>query len=556
MRNTLKLLFFLIFFGVFLIIPISAQSYQNFTAYTEVDIPANRITVVNDTRADLTALDLDETVYLYYDYGVNYFENFTLEIDIRTSSIGFQNPRAYACGVGNNTGDISGDSDTLGIRMRRTTTTKWQISLYTKEGGVPTVQTYEYNNYTAFWIFPRLKKEGTNVTLWVFKDRNRTIRYYKATQILANSDRYRYSYAFRSDNIAIGGRAFDFDIYRYFITSQDVNAYPPNLLYGAGFNDSDPYIDIRWNHSKVYNEQFEIYHSANGINFTSLDITSDLNYTHRGLINGSYHYYKVRSIRTVNGNWVNSSFTPVNRERVYYIVGGGTFRAVLSYVYYPVSSFNNITGVVSGNLSDIRFPNDGLIMNLTEIVGSPAFDIRFNWTGLPDNLTALNLFMRAYYTGNLAHNVTIEVWNFTGGYFQILRQLPSGGGFQFFNMSLSALRNSYLNNGSVWVRIIHYSAGNINHLMEFDYVSLRGIIPIVGNGGNELLGAWDINWLTTVIWLGVLGFGIFNRIGVVKIFAGLFGIILGLLMLAVNSMVAIALICVNIYFIYEGTESR
>jgi hypothetical protein len=92
--------------------------------------------------------------------------------------------------------------------------------------------------------------------------------------------------------------------------------------------------------------------------------------------------------------------------------------------------------------------------------------------------------------------------------------------------------------------------------MEWEYVSLRGIIPRQAGGVTPLLGAWDINWLTSIIWLGVLGFGIFNRIGVVTVFAGIFGVILGLLMLAVNSMVAIALICINIYFIYQGTESR
>jgi hypothetical protein len=466
---------------------------------------------------------------------------------------GASNPRAIAWSASNGSGDWATQTDGISVRVRHTNVNNWEIYMTVREGGVQTNYLYAYANDSATWVFPRATKSGNNVTAWFYTDRARTNLITIKTHIFGASDRYRYSFCMQSDNVGVGGRALSFDVYRLIYDVNNVSAINPTRFFGAGFNTSSPYVQLFWTHSNIWNDEFEIQHSTDGINYTHLAYTNDLNYTHTGLANGSNNWYRVRTTYKQNGNWFNSSWEN-NFEKVHFLlIGAGAVNAVIDYGYYQVNSINNITGVLSGNQSELRFPYDGLIMNLTEVVGAPAFEIRFNWTGLPDNLTAINILMRAFYTGNLAHTVEIQIWNFTGNNWEFLELIPSNAGFNWYNNSVSALRGSFLNNGSVWVRVIHISAGNINHLMEFDYLSLRGIIPRIGNGnGDGVLSGWDINWITTFIWLALLGFGLFNDAGIVKIFAGLFGIILGLLFLAVNSMVAIALIFINFYFIYSG----
>ena len=74
------------------------------------------------------------------------------------------------------------------------------------------------------------------------------------------------------------------------------------------------------------------------------------------------------------------------------------------------------------------------------------------------------------------------------------------------------------------------------------------------NGGITNLDAWSINWLMAIIWLVVMGIGVFKPDRIIRIFAGFFGLILGLLLMAENGMVSIALICLNLYLVYEGSK--
>jgi len=75
------------------------------------------------------------------------------------------------------------------------------------------------------------------------------------------------------------------------------------------------------------------------------------------------------------------------------------------------------------------------------------------------------------------------------------------------------------------------------------------------DGNGEInLDAWSINWLMAIIWLVIMGIGVFKPDRIIRIFAGFFGLILGLLLMAENGMVSIALICLNLYLVYEGSK--
>ena len=110
---------------------------------------------------------------------------------------------------------------------------------------------------------------------------------------------------------------------------------------------------------------------------------------------------------------------------------------------------------------------------------------------------------------------------------------------------------NYIENvtGNVWIRFEHISGGSAGHWLQVDYLRLRAFVPI-----GENLDAWSINWLTSLLWLGVLAIASSTRSGTLTVFAGFLGLILGVLMLGTSSMVAISLILLNLYLIYTGSD--
>jgi len=99
----------------------------------------------------------------------------------------------------------------------------------------------------------------------------------------------------------------------------------PNLLFGAGFNASSPYVDLHWNHSLGDVQFFEVQNSSDGISWDYLGQTTTTNYTDSTVANGTERYYRVRACNQTDLVWYNSSFTDLNFETVYFIseIGNG-----------------------------------------------------------------------------------------------------------------------------------------------------------------------------------------------------------------------------------------
>lgn len=335
------------------------------------------------------------------------------------------------------------------------------------------------------------------------------------------------------------------------------------LLFGAGFNWSTPYIYLKWEYTgNVTN--YQVTHSTDNVTYSLLVYTANRFYNHTGLVNGSIHYYRVRSTY-FNVSWYNSSYSPRNLERVWFIPGAGggggagnvtiinvTKNYACEYRNYNISSWINETGFVNyGSFVDLAFV-DNLNQSIKEVVGVPGFDMRYNFTGIPENISCINILIRAEYSGNLAHVVWVEAFNFSSGQWRELMLIPDNLNYEWFNCSLSAFApTDFLNNGSVWIKVDHESAGNINHVLWLDFIQLRGLVSFEVF---PLLSAWDINWITALIWLAITTIGVFRTDKIIIFFAGFFGLILGIFMLSISSMVAVALICLNLYLIYEGTE--
>jgi len=97
----------------------------------------------------------------------------------------------------------------------------------------------------------------------------------------------------------------------------------PELLFGAGFNTSSPYVELHWNHSLTDVQFFEVQNSSDGESWTYLGQSNTANYTDSQVTNGTERYYRVRACNQTDSTWYNSSFSDVNFEKVNFILGFG-----------------------------------------------------------------------------------------------------------------------------------------------------------------------------------------------------------------------------------------
>ena len=98
----------------------------------------------------------------------------------------------------------------------------------------------------------------------------------------------------------------------------------PNLLFGAGFNSSSPYVELHWDHSLENVQFFEIQNSTDKISWDYLDNSTTANYTDNQVFNGTARFYRVRACNFTDGVWYNSSFSEIDFEIVYFLppIGG------------------------------------------------------------------------------------------------------------------------------------------------------------------------------------------------------------------------------------------
>ncbi len=128
-----------------------------------------------------------------------------------------------------------------------------------------------------------------------------------------------------------------FDIRAYTVGSDDKDDYnnvfnltirgpvsPPSLLFGAGFNSSNPFIEIYWNPGSLVTD-YELQNSTDTISWSilSFPISTSYNDTSSELNNGTYRYYRVRSRRFTGVGYKNSTWSNINLEKVYFLRVGG-----------------------------------------------------------------------------------------------------------------------------------------------------------------------------------------------------------------------------------------
>lgn len=89
--------------------PSGATTYEDFTTYTEVD--SNNKLTVTTTKAEGANVDWNEEVYLYKDYGANYFNAIDIDFEIYLASTS-NNDCFGGIAVTNTVDDVSGFAST------------------------------------------------------------------------------------------------------------------------------------------------------------------------------------------------------------------------------------------------------------------------------------------------------------------------------------------------------------------------------------------------------------------------------------------------------------
>lgn len=238
----------------------------------------------------------------------------------------------------------------------RTNTGHWFISYYEDVDPITTNQRdhdiarclwYDGDSYEEFdpqlsnaintWylVENQVMYTGDAYSHWFQDGTDYTGGFYTTPSVGCDLHRF-YPYRLEDHDLYVGGVGTDA---RYIFARKFVNPEPthvtwgseesvtqpsdPNLLFGAGFNTSSPYVELHWNHSLVNVQFFEVQNSSDGDSWTYLGLSNTANYTDSQVVNGTERYYKVRACNQTDSTWYNSSWTDVNFEKVYFILGVG-----------------------------------------------------------------------------------------------------------------------------------------------------------------------------------------------------------------------------------------
>lgn len=171
---------------------------QDYTDYTEVDVPT-RVTVAANTLT-IANLDQDEEVYLYYDFGADYFDgDFEFQFDSMVNA--GTNEHAYIWGLANDVDDlyataITNNKDCLFVRRAATGATA-TLSEYNSGSGISRQSITLLSAVTYYFTIRRDESIGTYGTLYlyIYSDSGRSTLVSTCTVTLTEKKDFRYLYA-------------------------------------------------------------------------------------------------------------------------------------------------------------------------------------------------------------------------------------------------------------------------------------------------------------------------------------------------------------------------
>lgn len=175
------------------ILPILSP-YEDFTTFTEVDIPADRIQKTAQ-HIDHYAKD-NETTYLYKDYGAAHFDDFTHYIKIKKVS------GDYASGIVWMLANDLGDVETL--RGAAKTFIVLELTganhLYLREIDDYSTYSDDYTITQGTWNYVKIVKSGTSLNAYIYSDAGYSTLLDTLTLTLHGDWTFKYLYGCNTQN--------------------------------------------------------------------------------------------------------------------------------------------------------------------------------------------------------------------------------------------------------------------------------------------------------------------------------------------------------------------
>ena len=189
---------------------------EDYTTYTEVDVGADRVTVNNASLITITDLDDDEAVWVYKDYGEDYFDDsydWRFEFGFKCTSGGDR------CGIWSLTQDVEGirylsTNNKNFLAVEWVSTDKLQLEAYDAVGGGGFSWTDVLDTGTDYYARIDIDWSGSQVNLYVYSDAAR-LNLVDSTYVgFNNANYYQYLFAMHGyDDAAGGGDAYDGQIW-------------------------------------------------------------------------------------------------------------------------------------------------------------------------------------------------------------------------------------------------------------------------------------------------------------------------------------------------------
>ena len=186
---------------------------EDFTAYTDTDDSGrNVIRVDSATQCRFEAVDMDESAYLWKDYGAGLITDASHRtITFKLACTGYvSNGRAFTWNFANVADDWTGAGPSIALRVRHNNNPNaWQLTIHEKSSiGAEYLDTYTHTTSaaTTFWV--TLTWSGDQLTCYIYSDSGRTTLLDTLNLTLQDdSYTFRYSYALRSEDFPLGARS-------------------------------------------------------------------------------------------------------------------------------------------------------------------------------------------------------------------------------------------------------------------------------------------------------------------------------------------------------------
>jgi hypothetical protein len=475
-------------------------AYQNFTEYVEVDSDLD-ITVY-DRNVSWDSMRRDAISWVVFDFGVDYFGDFSVDFTLDFSNIEAGDvsnrhimPIIYFSNTIGTFAD-TGLGDLLVILPRQVGATDdiYRYDVRQVTGGVLQFTIVDVTDYAMPRHYGTFGRVGNVVTLRIYTDEART-NLIETLSDTGDNTAYRYFHVFGSyDSVGDGGdhsTGVIEDVYfeslpdgyspiGYFTTTDHFDYVNGSTLVLMTQSRLSPNTHI----TVQMSDDNATWGDAEGIPGDSHDLLGGLETIDLRPFNGSGPYYVMFNLSTTN-----PAVTPyLNQSRLITTMGpspapgpGGPGQNVTGeWALYNLSSILTLVGTLDSGDLNSTLDVDGDQYSVSEVVGAPGFLISFNWTAVDLDAHCLWIVINAWYDGNLAHDVDVELYNHTALAWVDLGHILDGVGFEWFNASIYSLRipMDFLNGaGEVWGRLNHVSAGNINHDLLIEYLKLHAFIP-------------------------------------------------------------------------------